>query len=247
MLCMGALSGLFGAALPCLLRCRQKRVVWAAALGFGAVVMLLMSACGPSSQTLAFALLVGLGVALGGACSAPSVPIGAHWCPSVPIGPLQRSCLDAAVVPVVPNARHNSSQLVTTRMRGALCFVDARAHRCVVRVPRLCALPVAARESIPWSVVTAVSKGSGAAGARTAVFNLSQALPALVGSLLGSLVLRIATLSAVFGLCSVPMLMAALAVLFCLPVDLAQAEHEASSAEIKANPRRQVAVAGGAL
>ena len=35
-------------------------------------------------------------------------------------------------------------------------------------------VPLGARESIPWSVVTAASKGSGTTGANTSVFNLSQ-------------------------------------------------------------------------
>lgn len=138
MLCCGIVSGLFGLLLPYLLRLAPLRLLWAAALGFGALVMCLMALCS-SSLPLAFALTVALGVALG------------------------------------------------------------------------------ARESIPWAVVTAASKGSDSAGANTAVFNLSQAVPSLMSALVGSAVLRMASVSAIFAFCALPMAAAVAVVLLRLP------------------------------
>lgn len=45
-------------------------------------------------------------------------------------------------------------------------------------------VPLGARESIPWSVVTAACKGSGSTGATTSVFNLSQAVRRYLESIL---------------------------------------------------------------
>mmetsp|Transcript_118635 Transcript_118635/g.369595 ORF Transcript_118635/g.369595 Transcript_118635/m.369595 type:complete len:402 (-) Transcript_118635:7-1212(-) len=151
MLGCGAISGLFGLALPLMLRACRKQRLWAAALGFGAATMSAMALL-HRPVGLAVALAVALGVALG------------------------------------------------------------------------------ARESIPWSVVTAVTKGTSSTGACTAMFNLSQAVPTLIPILTGSAVLQVASLSAVLGLCAVPMALASALVLAVVPADLDAAELAAGSA-----------------
>ena len=54
-------------------------------------------------------------------------------------------------------------------------------------------------------------------------------MPALLGSVMGSAVLRVASLSAIFGLCAVPLAAAVAAVLLLIPADLEAAEFELSS------------------
>jgi len=88
-----------------------------------------------------------------------------------------------------------------------------------------------ARESIPWSIVTAVSKG-GNAGANTAVFNLSQSVPALLGSALGSVILLYASLSSLFLVCALCITAAVAIILFWIPADL-KASEEAHTREGK--------------
>jgi len=98
---------------------------------------------------------------------------------------------------------------------------------CAFALTACIGVALGARESIPWSIVTAASKGSGSAGANTAVFNLSQALPALMGVFMGSLLLRVGPLSSIFAACAVPLGLAVVAVFALVPADLEPAEREA--------------------
>lgn len=49
-------------------------------------------------------------------------------------------------------------------------------------------------------------------------------MPALLGSVMGSAVLRVAGLSAIFGFCSLPLAGAVAAIILLIPADLAAAE-----------------------
>jgi len=94
-------------------------------------------------------------------------------------------------------------------------------------------ITLGARQSIPWSVVTAVSKGSNNAGSNTSLFNLSQAVPGLISALAGSAILTFSSLSSVFIFYAVPTALAAAVVLYMIPVDLERLELELGTPEVK--------------
>mmetsp|Transcript_98076 Transcript_98076/g.316250 ORF Transcript_98076/g.316250 Transcript_98076/m.316250 type:complete len:169 (-) Transcript_98076:226-732(-) len=123
----------------------------------------------------------------------------------------------------------------------AMCLMANLQHPVPVAFALVALLGVAlgARESIPWSVITAVSKGTPNAGANTSVFNLSQAVPGLIGACMGSAVLRVTTLSAIFAACAVPMALAVAAVLALLPADLEAAEEAAARSQLQAGGQGQ--------
>jgi hypothetical protein len=227
LLCAGGVSAGFGLLLPLLLRCRPKKQVWSAALGFSALAMLAMAWVRPPSELLP---PPPAGLMLGAAATSP------HGGPPQPLAAEMGAAgsasdgalLPAAVPPPPPQP---------TAAAAAAAYYSAADHRVVAWDAFLLvvALGVAlgARESIPWSTVTSVCKGSRTAGASTAVFNLSQAFPALLGSVMGSVVLSLSTLSAIFGLCAIPLGGSALLVAVRVPFDLAAAE-EAAAHEMRA-------------
>lgn len=156
MLCCSIVSAGFGLLLPVLLRVFPKQRVWAAALGIGTMVLVLMS-FNRHPVSLAVILSALLGVALG------------------------------------------------------------------------------ARESIPWSVVTSLSKATDSAGMNASVFNLSQAVPGLLSACIGSAVGHFAGVSGILGACSVPLGLAVVMVLVLVPRNLERVEilHATAEAEPK--------------
>eukprot|EP00928_Gymnodinium_smaydae_P050382 TRINITY_DN33941_c0_g1_i1.p1 TRINITY_DN33941_c0_g1~~TRINITY_DN33941_c0_g1_i1.p1 ORF type:complete len:485 (+),score=29.57 TRINITY_DN33941_c0_g1_i1:74-1528(+) len=88
----------------------------------------------------------------------------------------------------------------------------------------LMGVALGARESIPWSVITSLSKGTEDAGSNTSLFNLSQAIPGLISSLVGSVVGQLFGLSAILGACAVPLGSAALLVVILIPGNLESVE-----------------------